>query len=154
MTLHDDGLFSHHDAGYTLTPVRNRSTNWVITALLMFQLAIGLQWQVAHAVEAAPERQMSSMESGHCPGHHAQVSDTDKGLHGSPSASPRSTPNQQVPKHDCCHSVGCQCHCAQPPGALDLPGVSTAPSSSPSLSIFDARPPVARMNQFFRPPIV
>jgi hypothetical protein len=146
-------LFFQRDAGCTLTRVRNRSaTNWVITALLMFQLAIGLQWQVAHAVGAPPERQMSSVEAGHCPGHQAQVSNTDVGLHAGTSTSPRSLPDKPVPKHDCCHSLGCQCHGAQSPGALDLPAASAALSSS-LLPILDARPPVARSTEFFRPPI-
>jgi hypothetical protein len=147
-------LFSLHDAGCTLVFVCNRSANWVITALLMFQLAIGLQWQVVHAVGTLPERQMSSMESGHCPSHETLVLGAGEGLHAGTSTSPRSPPNEPAPKHDCCHSVGCQCHCAQSPGVLDLPVASAALSSSLLLPIFDARPPIARTNEFFRPPIV
>jgi hypothetical protein len=113
--------------------VRNRSTNWVITALLMLQLVIGMQWQVAHANMAPPERQASGMDARHCPDH----------------------PSKDVlaHKHDCCGSLDCQCHGAQGPGALDLPLASVACSASLLLPFFDARPPVARTNELFRPPI-
>jgi hypothetical protein len=35
------------------------TANWMSAALLMLQLAIGLQWQVAHAVVAQSEQQMN-----------------------------------------------------------------------------------------------
>jgi hypothetical protein len=107
--------------------MRNRLSNWVIAALLMFQLVIGMQWQVAHAEMAPPERQASGAETRHCPDH--------------PS------------KHDCCGSLDCQCHFAQAPGVLDLPLASVFGSTSFLLSVFDARSPVARINELFRPPI-
>jgi len=47
----------------------DKSANWVLTALMMLQLALGLQWQVAHAAAAPPEPQTRGMEAGHCPGH-------------------------------------------------------------------------------------
>jgi hypothetical protein len=104
----------------------NRFGNWVIAAFLMFQLAIGMQWQVAHADMAASERQTSGVDAGHCPGHAA---------------------------HDCCGSNDCQCHCAQGPAVLDLSPASAVCSASLLLPVFDARPPVARTNELFRPPI-
>jgi hypothetical protein len=33
--------------------MRNRLASWMIAALLMFQLVIGMQWQVAHVLSAA-----------------------------------------------------------------------------------------------------
>jgi hypothetical protein len=38
-------------------------------ALLMFQLAIGLQWQTVQAIVSQPEQQMDGMEAGHGPTH-------------------------------------------------------------------------------------
>jgi hypothetical protein len=114
--------------------MRNRPATLVTAALLMLQLAIGLAWQTAHATSALPEHSMSGMEAGHCPGHQSTDSTIDK-------------------KHDCCHSLGCQCHSAQSPGALNLPPTRAAFSSLDLLPTFDARPPVARTAEFFRPPI-
>jgi len=97
---------------------------------MMFQLVIGLQWQVAHAGVTPPEQQASLREAGHCPAH-----------------------NNPAAKHDCCRSLGCQCHCAQSPVVLDLPMTSAAPSSFLLLPVVDARPSATRENEFFRPPI-
>jgi hypothetical protein len=113
-----------------------RFGNWVIAALLMFQLAVGMQWQVAHADMAASERQTSGVDAGHCPGH--------------ASSHATSTP---VHKHDCCGSNDCQCHCAQGPAVLNLSPASAVCSASLLLPVFDARHPVARTNELFRPPI-
>lgn len=97
----------------------------------MLQLA-GLPGQAAHAGSALPEHPMSGMEAGQCPGHQS----TDSTI-----------------KHDCCHSLGCQCHSAQSPGALNPPPTRVSFSSLDLLPTFDARPPVARTTEFFRPPI-
>jgi hypothetical protein len=133
--------------------MHNRPANWVIAALLMLQLAIGLQWQVAHAVAAPPEPQTNGMEAGHCPGHQSTDSrPVKRGSAGVSTGAPSSHDNSGN-KHDCCRSVGCQCHYAQSPGILDLPRTSAAFSGLLLLPVFDARPPVARTNKFFRPPI-
>jgi hypothetical protein len=129
-------LFSHRGAGCTLVTMCTRFGNWVIAALLMFQLAIGMQWQVAHPDMAASERQTSGVDAGHCTGH--------------ASSHATSTP---VHKHDCCGSNDCQCHCAQGPAVLNLSPASAVCSTSLLLPVFDARPPVARTNELFRPPI-
>ena len=133
--------------------MRRSPVGWVITALLMFQLAFGLQWQVARAVEVPPEQPTSGMEGGHCPAHQAKRSGADEGLDANTSTSPQSSHNHAAPKHDCCRSLGCQCHCAQSPGVLDFPRAGAPVSSSFFSSICDARPPVSRTNDFFRPPI-
>jgi hypothetical protein len=132
--------------------MRNRRGNWVI-ALLMFQLAIGLQWQVAHAVVVPPERQMNSMEAGHCPGHRSKDSRADEGRGAGASTNAPSSHDDSANKYDCCRSLGCQCHYAQSPGVLDLPRTSAAFSAVFLLPVFESRPPVARTNELFRPPI-
>jgi hypothetical protein len=120
-------LFSHRGEGCRLRIMRNRPANWVIPVLLMFQLVIGVQWQVAHANIAPPERQVSGVDARNCPGH--------------------------AHKHDCCGSLDCQCHCAQAPAVLNLSSARVVGSASFLLPLFDARPPVARTNELFRPPI-
>jgi hypothetical protein len=135
-----------------LTVVRNRLANWVIAALLMFQLAIGLQWQVAQAAVTPPEREMTGMGVGNCPDHPSSDSRNQKGWDAGASASAPSSHHNPANKHDCCRSLGCQCHCAQSPGALDLPLAGAALPPTLQLPVFDARPPVARTNELFRPP--
>ncbi len=133
--------------------VRNRSTNWVIAALLMLQLVIGMQWQVAHANMALPERQASGMDARHCPDHPSKDLRTDEKRGAGAQTSAPSSHDNPVRNHDCCGSLDCQCHGAQGPGALDLPLASVVGSASFLLPVFDARPPVARTNELFRPPI-
>ena len=108
--------------------MRNGLANWVIAVLLMFQLVTGVQWQVAHADERRGAPASTSVSS----------------LHGT------CTPAH---KHDCCGSLDCQCHCAQAPAVLNLYSARVVGSDSFLLPSFDARPPVARTNELFRPPI-
>jgi hypothetical protein len=133
--------------------MHNRPANWVMTALLMLQLAVGLQWQVAHAVAAPLEPQTNGMEAGHCPGHQSKNSRTVEEDRAGVSTSAPSAHDNSANKHDCCRSVGCQCHYAQSPGVLDLPRTSAAFSALLLLPVLDARHPVARTNRVFRPPI-
>jgi hypothetical protein len=125
----------------------------MITALLMFQLAFGLQWQVAQAVVAAPERQMGAMEDGHCPAHLLKASRIDEGRSAGSSTRAPSSHSQPAQKHDCCRSLGCQCHYGQGAAMLDPPLASATVSASLLLPAFCARAPVARTNELFRPPI-
>jgi hypothetical protein len=113
--------------GVRLNFMRNRPATWVIAVLLMLQLA--LPWQAANASSALPEHPLR--EASLCPGHQS----TD------------------LAKHDCCHSLGCQCHSAQSPGALNPPPTRVTFPSLHLLPAFDALPPVARTAEFFRPPI-
>ena len=138
--MHVLALFFHHGDGCTLRIMRKRPANWVIAALLMVQLAVGLQWQVAHAVAAPPQRQMNGMEAGHCPASLANDSRADS--HKKPAH-----------KHDCCHSVGCQCQWVQSPGVLGLALTGITLSASPLVPVRDARHPVAHTTELFRPPI-
>jgi hypothetical protein len=134
--------------------VHNRLANWLIAAPLMLQLVIGMQWQVAHANMAPPE-QASGMDAQHCPDHPSKDSRTGEGRGVGASTSAPSSHHNPVHNHDCCGSVDCQwCHGAQGPGVLGLPTVSAVRSSSVLLPFINARPPVARTNELFRPPIV
>jgi hypothetical protein len=133
--------------------MRNRRTNWMIAALLIFQLAMGFQWQVAYAVVASPERQMHGMDAGHCPGHQSKDSRTDEGGGAGVSTSAASSHNNPANKHECCRSSDCQCHYAQSPVVLDLPSTSAAFPRLFLLPVFDARSSVSRTTEFFRPPI-
>ena len=132
--------------------MRNRFGNWVIAAPLMLQLVIGMQWQVAHAPRVPPEGQ--AMDTQHCPGHPSR----DSSAEGRPGAAEALTSgpslhNKRIHRHDCCGSLDCRCHSAQGPGALDLALASVVGSTSFLQPVFDARSPVARMNELFRPPI-
>ena len=125
----------------------------MIAALLMLQLAIGLPWQAVHAGSALPEHPIGGMQAGHCPGPQSNdlTIDEDSGSGASTSAPP--SHDNPAKNHDCCRSLGCQCHSSQSQGALDLPPTHVAFSSLEVLPVFDARPPVTRTNEFFRPPI-
>jgi hypothetical protein len=149
----DHGPFSDSGEGCTLRIVRNRPANWVIATLLMVQLAIGLQWQVAQAVVTPPERQMNGTEAGHCPTHSTKDSRTGREHGAGASTSAPSSHHDPAQKHDCCRSLGCQCHCAQGPGALALSLASAVPTASLLLPAFDARAPIGRTTELFRPPI-
>jgi len=147
-------LFSPRGEECTLSFVRNRPANWIISALLMFQLAIGLQWPVAQAVVTQPQQQMDGLGEGHCPTHSPKDSSIEQGRRsaGAPMSAP-SSHHHPAGKHDCCHSLGCQCHCAQSPMALARTLVRPVPSASVLLPILHARPSVARPSELFRPPI-
>ena len=125
--------------------MRNRTADWMIAALLILQFAIGSPWQAAHATAVLPERSMSGMEAGHCPGHPSNDLTIDQGG--------KSSHDNPAKNHDCCRSLGCQCHSAQSPGVFNLPPTREAFSSLEFLPAFNARPPVTRTTEFFRPPI-
>jgi hypothetical protein len=131
-------LFFHRDEGCTLRIMRSRFANWVTPVLLMFQLVLGMQWQVAHANMDAAYAEASGVDARHCPDHPTGALSAHSNLvHG----------------HDCCGSLDCQCHGAQSPAAQNLPLGSVVGFGSLLLPSLDARPPVARSNELFRPPI-
>src|SRR4030088_1328398 len=114
-------LFFRRSQRCRLYFVRNRPANWAIAALVIFQLAIGMQWQTAQAAVAPPEREMNGVGAGDCPDHSSKDSRADQErTAGAPTSAPPSHHNP-ANKHDCCRSEGCHCHCAQSPGTLDLP---------------------------------
>jgi hypothetical protein len=133
--------------------MRNRPANRMIAALLIFQLAIGLQWQVAHAVAAPPELQMSGVDARHCPTHPSKDSRTNERRGAEVSTRAPSSHNDLAHTHDCCGSLDCQCHCAQGPVVLDLPLAGVISPATFLVPLVNARPPVARTNELFRPPI-
>jgi hypothetical protein len=132
--------------------MRNRPANWVTTALLMLLLAIGLQWQVAHAIAAPPEWQASGMDARHCATHPSKDSRTDERRGAGASTNAPSSHNHPAHTH-CCGSLDCQCQFAQGPAVLDLPLSRVVLCASFLLPFVNARPSVARTNELFRPPI-
>jgi hypothetical protein len=146
--------FSDRGEGCRLNIVRNRLATWVLAVLPMMQLVLGMQWQAAHANVAAPALHASGVDTQHCPDHLSKASRTGQRRDAGASASVSSSHDSPVHYHDCCGSLDCQCHGAQGPGLLGVPmaGAVGPPSFLPP-PFFDARPPVARTNEFFRPPI-
>ena len=138
-------LFSRGGGGCTLNTVRKKSANRVVAALLLIQLVLGLQWQVALAGGADPQ---------HCPAHPSNSSPIDGRRDGLTSTSaPSSHTTSPVPKHACCGLLDCQCHGAQSSGARELPLAGIVCSASVVQPVFATRPPVARTDELFRPPI-
>jgi hypothetical protein len=116
--------------------MRNGFANWVTPVLLMLQLVLGMQWQVAYAnMDTAYDA--SGVDARHCPDHPPAPSAHSNLFH----------------KHVCCGSVDCQCQGAQSPAVIHLPLVGVVSFGSVLLPCQDARPPVARTNELFRPPI-
>jgi hypothetical protein len=119
----------------------------LMVGLVMFQLAIGLQWRLMQAVVAPGQ-----MAAGHCAAHaHPDLGKDTR--HGGEAASASSAPQMPGTQHDCCRSLGCQCHCVPSPVMAALTLAGPAFSVSFRVPVFDARPPVARTNELFRPPI-
>ena len=118
-----------------------------LQGLLMFQLAVGMQWPIAHAAitDSLPPR------AERCAQHAALGS-------GGPLASPNATPPRSLAhnvfhkSHDCCRSAACQCHFAYIPaidGARPLPmAPATQFLPNPRAGFVAARP-----DEFFKPPI-
>jgi hypothetical protein len=132
--------------------VSRRSPSLLIIALLVFQLAFGVHWQTAHAAPVAP---VQGMDAGaeHCADHHQlQSLGPDQGLGAQAYGHVPASPQVPVNKHDCCRSMGCQCHCAQSPAVVELPSVNGS-LASVRVPDFGARNPDARTSEFFRPPI-
>src|SRR5207302_2625648 len=82
-----------------------------------------------------PEMQASGIEAKHCPDHPSKDSKADKGSRAATSTSAPSSHHGPAPKHDCCSSLGCLCHCAQSPGVLNL-SLASVVLSSPCLLPF------------------
>ena len=133
--------------------MRNRPANRVTTALLILQLAVGLQWQVAYAAATPPERQMNGVDARHCATHPSKDSRTDERRGAGVSTSAPSSHHDPAHARDCCGSTDCQCQCAQGPVVRD-PSLGSVVFPASFLPPFvNAQPPVARTNELFRPPI-
>ena len=125
--------------------MRRRSTSYLLYALLVFQLTMGMIWPVAQAVTVLNQSQTAGMEMAHCPEHTSSVSDTAN-LHPSHHAQP-------LTKQDCCRSAGCQCHCASTPGVAGPTGLRIFTSFGFVLPTLDARVTTTRPDEILRPPI-
>jgi hypothetical protein len=104
-------------------------------AVLLFQLAVGMNWPVAQAAPVPQHDQSGGMQMAHCPEHDS------------------SHPPQPLAKHACCRAAGCQCHCAFTLGVTGPTGLRIVVSSGYLLPALEARVSTARPDQFFRPPI-
>jgi hypothetical protein len=138
--------------------VHRRPTSYLMYAVLVFQLAVGMNWPVAHAATVPQQGQTGGMEMAHCPEHASlglggEGPDTHNGqVEGSADHDP-SHHQQLQAKHDCCRSAGCQCHCAFTPCVTGPMGLRIFVSFGYLVPILDARVTTARHDEFFRPPI-
>lgn len=132
--------------------MRKKSANRMVAALLLIQLVLGLQWQVALANMPLPEQHAGAADPQHCPAHASKASPIDgrRDTLASTSAPSHTSP---VHKHACCGLLDCQCHGAQGSGARELPLAGIVCSASFVQPVFVTRPPVARTDELFRPPI-
>ena len=103
--------------------VHRGPTSYLMYAVLVFQLAVGMDWPVAHAATVPQQGQPGGMEMARCPEHAslgvgAGGPDTHNGqVEGSADHDPSHHPEPPA-KHHCCRSAGCQCHCAFTPASL------------------------------------
>ena len=113
----------------------------VLFALLVFQLAIGLQIGVAH--EAMPVSVPSAVATASTTTASAVTTDDACPLHGAPAS-----------KHDCCKSSGCQGQCGSVPLAFNIAPSRNSPASTRVQPAGAERESVAPADTHFRPPIV
>jgi hypothetical protein len=135
--------------GVSSTAMRRTPLNLLTIALLMFQLAIGLQWQVAYAEDVPAEQGTNAVPGEHCKSHAAKAAARE--IQGAQTRGPLFS-KKAFGKHDCCRSAGCQCHCAQYLATLNLPVAKPHLPSAP-LPAFNLRAPATRTDELFRPPI-
>jgi len=132
--------------------VRRRPANFLLLAVLVFQLAFGLQGPLARAsADIAPGHlSASGAVAQHCAEHAADASSAQVHLQGAPDpvqGSPDSS------KHDCCQTFGCQCLCSYTPMLAGLVAIGAAPLFVRLLPALDARVVTTRVSEFLRPPI-
>jgi len=138
--------------------VHRGPTSYLMYAVLVFQLAVGMDWPVAHAATVPQQGQPGGMEMARCPEHAslgvgAGGPDTHNGqVEGSADHDPSHHPEPPA-KHHCCRSAGCQCHCAFTPGVAGPTGLRIVVTLGYLLPAFDARVATALPEEFFRPPI-
>jgi hypothetical protein len=123
----------------------------LIQAVLVFQLALGMQWSVAHAASTPQQSPGSPAED--CPFHAAPAkAPAVQPLRAAPVSHSASDQHEPRHQHDCCHSASCQCH-----GAF---AVMSCELTSLNISFVSNRPalvdvPLAtwRLDECLRPPI-
>jgi len=138
--------------------------------LLVLQLVLGLQLQVAQAV-ASPS-QTSHVMSKHASGapghaevavgavvHMAAAPNVDAtadvaaaAAHANIASGQPDCPQHSTP-HDCCHASACQCHCAYTPGPIVLPLLVNIATSTAVPSLAATQFVAPRIDEFLRPPI-
>lgn len=133
--------------------VRPTPANLVIVAVLVFQLAIGLHWQMMHAAVLPAQLQAAGAEAAeHCPAHQAKPPGSAEAHGATVSPHAASLHHGAGHQHECCLSPGCQCHCAQSPMSVGL-RVTRLVTPATVSPVLDARTPTTRANELFRPPI-
>ena len=120
--------------------MRSRFTGFLLRAVLVFQLAAGMPLPMAHAAILLGH-EASGRDEQHCP-EHASLEPTSQ------------TPTAAVKPHDCCRSVGCQCHCAYTPSICRETVVGVVPASAHLLPSDVARMAAVGPDPRFRPPII
>jgi hypothetical protein len=145
--------------GCKLLSVRSRPFKFALLILLVFQLALGLQVQGVHA---------SDMYAG---ASHAGAGHIGAAGHAGAAAGHVGTGRAVVPPHvdcpmhagtdkqapmgthGCCRASACQCHCVNPPAAVELPALANIATSVAVPSLADAQFVAPRIDEFLRPPI-
>ena len=138
--------------------VHRKPPSYLIIAVLVFQLAMGMNWPMAHAAAAGQQSEPRGMDMAHC-SEHASAGQPAEGppngnaqVDGSVGHDPSHTP-QPLAKHDCCRFAGCQCHSAFTPGIVGPANMRVVVSLGCLLPMLDARAITSRPDDFFRPPI-
>lgn len=139
-----------------LSEVRPGPKSFILYAVLVFQLAVGMHLPIAQAIASAsdgPAAQVIGSSAPACPEHAAKVA-TPRAAHVS-AVTGSGAHAQQSPlnRHSCCNSVGCQCHCSYTPVAPDLTAFSTVVGFSYLIPASEPRIASTRLHELFRPPI-
>jgi hypothetical protein len=132
--------------------VRRRPASYLIYAVLVFQLAVGMHWPLAQAASVREQVHSSNAEAEHCPEHASLGKGIYAGQHAGSADRVPSHSQNPLQKHDCCRSAGCQCYCTYAPGIADLAGLRIVKSGY-FLPALDSRVATTRPDEFFRPPI-
>ena len=141
-------------------PARSTTAQLLLFALLVFQLALGLQQSAgaphpdtAHYTYlthdgAAPAHHVATDATGHPDSAHRSISMSTSNDGACPLHTP--TPDD---KHDCCKSSGCQCQCGSVSLAVNLDAPKGIPASTQVQPITTVRVPTSPPDALFRPPI-
>jgi hypothetical protein len=126
----------------------------MLQAVLVFQLAVGMQLPMAHA-SVLLGHEAVSVDAEPCPEHASLEPASQAPTVGAVHAEGSSARHRESPfkTHDCCRSVGCQCHCMYTPSICRVTVVGVVTASAHLLPSAVARVTAARLDQIFRPPI-
>jgi hypothetical protein len=127
----------------------------MLQAVLVFQLAVGMELPAAHA-SVSPGHERGSAGAKRCPEHASpgkgsMASDARAVLAAGSSVRVAFHHESPIKTHDCCRSVGCQCHCTYSSALATVVGAVVAwPHLLPPA---DVRVTTPRPGTLFRPPI-